>query len=302
MSLGYRRYEIDVPKGNAHYANENFRIYAKRETMEPAGNFHTLQHIHEDFEVMHILEGYLWYHIDGKLIKMETGDAVFINSNEMHGSELKESSGCRFEIVLVHPSIYTSIPTIVTRYLNPLMRNPDLAWMHFAAGTKTAQRIGEIIHRMVQAEETAEDGSELIETAEAVYLLKEIWSAAKEKRLSLHREDSHEVSLLNQMTACIYQGYSEKLSLNEIAESASVSVSTANRIFRTYLDRSPVDFLNQCRLEAAAGMLRNIEKAISEIALDCGFSQQSYFNRMFKREYGVTPASYRKCPNDSYVH
>lgn len=144
------------------------------------------------------------------------------------------------------------------------------------------------------------DGYELNLISDAYLFLKNIWQSSGHQTSS--DPLSQDMTLLNHMTACIYQNYSEKLSLSDIASSANVSISTANRIFRHFLNSTPIDFLNQCRLEAAAGLLRTTNRPIADIAYDCGFSQQSYFNRIFRREYGCTPASYRKHPNDIYVH
>lgn len=299
MALNYTRYEIQVPEGNVHYPEEGLRIFARKEVMEPEDNFHSLQHIHEDFECMHILEGYLYYTIDGETIKAGKGDVVFINSNEMHASQLKESQGCRFEIILIHPSVYASVPMIVTDYLNPVLQ-ADNAYKIYSAGSREAYTLSSIIHHMSELLSGKNDGYELNLISDAFLFLKNIW-------LSLDHQSSsdpvsQDMTLLNHMTACIYQHYSEKLTLANIASSASVSISTANRIFRHFLNSTPIDFLNQCRLEAAAGLLRSTNRPISDIAYDCGFFQQSYFNRIFRREYGCTPASYRKHPNDIYVH
>ena len=44
----------------------------------------------------------------------------------------------------------------------------------------------------------------------------------------------------------------------------------------------------------SASLLRNTNESISSIAFACGFGQQSYYNRLFLREYGMTPKEYRK--------
>ena len=41
-------------------------------------------------------------------------------------------------------------------------------------------------------------------------------------------------------------------------------------------------------------MLSTTDKNIAEIAASCGFGQQSYYNRLFLREYGMTPKAFRK--------
>ena len=55
-----------------------------------------------------------------------------------------------------------------------------------------------------------------------------------------------------------------------------------------------VEYLNQYRLEIAAGELAESGESVTEIALNAGFNNLSYFNRVFKRSFGMTPREYRK--------
>ena len=59
-----------------------------------------------------------------------------------------------------------------------------------------------------------------------------------------------------------------------------------------------VRYLNDYRLGMAGQMLKENTDSILEIAQNAGFENLSYFNRMFKRKYGVTPGQYRKDEND----
>jgi two-component system response regulator YesN len=48
------------------------------------------------------------------------------------------------------------------------------------------------------------------------------------------------------------------------------------------------------RLERAKKLLENNTLTVSEIALGCGFSDQSYFSKVFSSKYGISPTDYRK--------
>lgn len=65
-------------------------------------------------------------------------------------------------------------------------------------------------------------------------------------------------------------------------------------LFKKYTQNSPIEFLNLYRLEVSTSFLKNTTDNISTISLNCGFGQQSYYNRLFIREYGITPKEYRK--------
>ena len=53
-------------------------------------------------------------------------------------------------------------------------------------------------------------------------------------------------------------------------------------------------YLNDYRLTLAAKSLLETHKAVLEIASECGFENLSYFNRIFKKKYGITPREYRQ--------
>ena len=85
----------------------------------------------------------------------------------------------------------------------------------------------------------------------------------------------------------------EKLSLDEIAASGNVSRSKCCRIFKHYLQQSPIDFLNAYRLKISCSLLTATDKSVTEIALACGFNNLSYFSKYFCQHYGCTPRAYR---------
>jgi AraC family transcriptional regulator len=67
-----------------------------------------------------------------------------------------------------------------------------------------------------------------------------------------------------------------------------------SRDFPKYFHTSVGDYLRKIRLEKALGLLAGTSMAATEIAYDCGFSDQSHFIRAFRQVMGMTPASYKK--------
>ena len=55
-----------------------------------------------------------------------------------------------------------------------------------------------------------------------------------------------------------------------------------------------VDYLNDYRLSMASRMLVSSDDKIIDIAAHCGYDNLSYFNRIFKKKYGITPSAYRR--------
>lgn len=79
------------------------------------------------------------------------------------------------------------------------------------------------------------------------------------------------------------------VSLAELAQACDLSVSHFSRAFRATTGKSPFAWLTAVRLDAAKQMLRSGAVPIAEIALRCGFANQSHFTRIFTRHIGAPP-------------
>jgi AraC family transcriptional regulator len=84
------------------------------------------------------------------------------------------------------------------------------------------------------------------------------------------------------------------LSLAEIAAAAGVHRVHLSREFRRYFSATVGEFLRRKRIEHACHMVSTTSVPLSEIAMTCGFSDQSHFSATFRRQVGVTPARFRQ--------
>jgi AraC-like DNA-binding protein len=84
------------------------------------------------------------------------------------------------------------------------------------------------------------------------------------------------------------------ISLAKIAEACGLSVSHFARAFRKSTGLAPHAWLLRARVEHAMTLLRQQDQPLSEIALACGFVDQSHFTRVFVQRVGLTPGSWRR--------
>ena len=73
------------------------------------------------------------------------------------------------------------------------------------------------------------------------------------------------------------------------ADLCNMSESNFRRLFREYMDMSPIEYRNDLRLKNAKAMLGSGEYNVSETAAASGFSNLSFFIRLYKKKYGYTP-------------
>ncbi|CCH52437.1 transcriptional regulator, AraC family [Fibrisoma limi BUZ 3] len=85
------------------------------------------------------------------------------------------------------------------------------------------------------------------------------------------------------------------LSLTELAESLDVNPAYVSRTFARYFDDlSFGDYIRKLRIEKALNLLETTTYTLTEIAYLTGFSDQSHFTRIFKKQMGQNPSDYRK--------
>lgn len=92
----------------------------------------------------------------------------------------------------------------------------------------------------------------------------------------------------------IYTNYADSITVTDMAQRVSMSVSNLFAVFKKATGMSPVRFLNEYRLSVASLLLLQTEDDIKSIAERVGISDRFYFSRLFKNKYGVSPVKYRK--------
>ena len=97
-------------------------------------------------------------------------------------------------------------------------------------------------------------------------------------------------------TACelIQDCPSDTPTIRDVAKTVGVHSAHLARVFRTFLGCTPGDLLRARRLNLAAAALMKSDRALTEIALDSGYSDQSQFTKAFCRLYGAPPGTYRR--------
>ncbi len=112
--------------------------------------------------------------------------------------------------------------------------------------------------------------------------------------LRVPRQEHEEYQLIAKAVEHIHQHFDEPLRLPELAKLAKLSVYQLDQRIRRLFNITPGQYITKVRIEHACQLLRRSENSIVDIALDCGFGDQSAFSRQFKASVGMTPSQYRK--------
>jgi AraC-type DNA-binding domain-containing proteins len=113
-------------------------------------------------------------------------------------------------------------------------------------------------------------------------------------KLSIKRSTKQN-ELVRKVNDLIRKEYNNpNMSLNWIADELGMSSIYLSRVYKQQTLTAIVDVINQVRMEQAREQLMNTSLPVVDIALKCGYTSSSYFHRMFKKNFGVTPSDFRK--------
>jgi AraC family transcriptional regulator len=101
---------------------------------------------------------------------------------------------------------------------------------------------------------------------------------------------------IRRAVALVEANFAAKLSRQEMARAAGLSVSHFSKLFALCIGASPHQYLVRCRLRHAKKLLLTPEESLSlvDVAAEAGFADQAHFSRHFRRVYGVSPLVFRR--------
>jgi YesN/AraC family two-component response regulator len=144
----------------------------------------------------------------------------------------------------------------------------------------------EVNHRYLQR---INDSRSVVEVTENVYIILDQLAV---KIFSF--QGIRHASALRKAERFIWENYTRKISLKEIANTSGLSAPYFSTIFKDEMGENLFNYLNRLRVEKASSMLRETGSSISEISTACGFKDQSWFSKIFKSHTGFSPCKYRE--------
>ena len=255
-----------------------------------------LAHWHNSFELIEVVEGKFYCNVDGSEFLINKGNICIINRGRLHHIYTEDHNAfkCRKKTIIFNPDYFIKDQNIYEKYILPLLEKDAFAHIQF----NIKKGIGLDINTLMKEIEALEDekpiGYELEEYSLIYKVIRYLYLAYQSSKQSIHTAYDANVQIQRNMTSFIHEHFGSKIGLEDIAEAGQVSKSTCIRLFHKYTGKSPIDFLNSYRLQMSAEKLVTTSEQITEIAYACGFGQPSYFNRLFLKEYNMTPNQYRK--------
>ena len=245
-------------------------------------------HWHPELELIRVLKGKLHLNLANKEYDLEEGCFVLITSNLPHSAI---PDNCEYDCIVFDSTILlgkneeTNLlitrvmeHAIIPQYVFPAEDNPiihDSAWHlfdSFAARTSGYQTI----------------------VLGALYIImgmimrRGLYTISDQKSEFAFRKSVK----LQQAINFIEESFQKHLTLEDIATSIGMTPKSFCRFFKDMAHCSPIDYLNNYRIDRAGYQMLTTDMTVTEIALENGFNDLSYFIKTFKKYKGTTPKKY----------
>lgn len=149
-----------------------------------------------------------------------------------------------------------------------------------------------LLEELLTLEETRSSNRELLENELLHRLATQLLLWQKEKDTDGHTDST--LSKLQEIRSYLDEHYTEKLSLDELANRFYISKYHMSREFKKSFGITMGNYLTSLRITKAKEMLRFSDLQIETIARNCGIEDNSYFNKVFQKAEGITAREYRR--------
>ena len=277
-----------MPDGSEqiHYQNPEIPIYIRSGDLIRLPNMAALSHWHKDVEILFVEKGHLSYNVNGNIVRIEEGDAIFITPRQMHHGFSSDGTDCRYVCICFHPELLASHRYLYEHYVEPIVTHTGMPYLLIEKGKPGNDRILNVICGITEKRDLdLELMGKLFELWQCIYDISKV-----NDTVSIDKN----LENLKQMIAFIHTQYAERITLDQIAAAGSVCRSRCCQLFKKYIGSSPNEYVTSYRLERAMEFLRETDSSVTEIANNCGFSSSSYFAESFAKWKGCTPTEYRR--------
>ncbi|MEX9252445.1 transcriptional regulator ChbR [Pseudenterobacter timonensis] len=265
--------EIKTAREQQLFNGKNFHVVIYNKT-ESAGGLH--QHDYYEFTI--VLTGRYYQQINGKRVLLERGDFVFIPMGSHHQS-FYEFGATRILNVGVSRAFFEKhylalVPFCFVASQVYRVRNEFLTWI-------------ETVIASLNFRDSEFD--EFIETV-TFYVM---------NRLRHYRDDQRQGEDIPQWLRTVVELMHDKNQFGENALENMIALSGKSQEYLTratqrYYQKTPVQIINDIRINFAKKQLEITNYPITDIAYEAGYSSPSLFIKTFKKLTSFTPGSYRK--------
>ena len=253
-------------------------------------------HWHEEIEVIIVLDGSCDYRINLDSFVINKGDILIIGSQSLHSLTSIPNENMTWASFVFNINMLKSSNTDGTllKYIAPLLNHEHQLPIILKDNINCYPKIFDVIENIIYCYYEKDIAYEL----ELKSLLFKFFSLLYKNDLIERNQSKNNLTInttdkIKLVLNYINDHYSEDISINTLAELCEYSEYHFMRFFKKHIGLTCVQYINNLRLEKSSILLTSTNNAIMDISLEVGFDNLSYFNKLFKRKYNLTPKEFR---------
>ncbi len=247
-------------------------------------------HWHDEFEIIYVKSGFLTVSISGENYIGKPGDAFVVSPGNLHfmGSQTGNVDYFTFLFPLKYISFRTD-DILDDKLLEPLNSG------HLMISPEIEDTVKEQCEQLVEIYGAKKEESQSKITAQIktkIILLQfilELWK----KGFIVENDTGGKNTVEKEMVSYIQQNFTGKILLKEFGEQFHLSEKYISRYFKEHFHITISQYVTYLRLEHAKQLLQDTDIPVTEVAMQSGYQNVSYFIRSFKKTYGMSPLKYR---------
>ena len=252
-------------------------------------------HWHDEMEIVFVEQGEYIESVDFEEYHVKSGDIVFINPSMLHSFRQFENKRTVFRSIIFNMCLLTGSNTDACsiKYFVPFAENSYISPVVISSDHPHYSKIRRIVLNMISLYDEKGDFFELKLKAE-VYSL--FYLLFKDVFVSdLNDAGIKDITTRNIKVIIDYinENYMNNITIDELAETVNLSKHYFMRFFKKYMGMTCIEYINDYRLNIASNLLLTTRVQITEVAASIGITNLSYFNRIFKKKFHMTPKEYR---------
>ena len=246
-------------------------------------------HWHTEWEIIRILSGEFLITINDEKILAKKGDIIFIQDGALHGGTPND---CIYECIVFDIKLLLKQNHICTKLLQDIILHNKLINIKMPSNLTPLNLNCEFLFDSLGSKY---DGYEFI-TQGSLYNVIGIILQNKLYTINSTVSNKTEEKMLQfkKVISMIEENYSSTITLNDLSKVAGMTPKYFCKFFQSMSNKTPIEYLNLYRIESACEQLLSTDLPVTDIAINCGFNDVSYFIKTFKKYKGVTPKQYIK--------
>lgn len=242
-------------------------------------------HWHVEYEMIIVKKGQLKLILDGKSFYVNEGESAFISGGVVHGGIPEE---CEYYCIVFDLAALFKDVALCSKSVAIFLTNADCFTGVYGAERKQSAIMREILYSM----QNRDNGYDL----NVIGLLWKLLGAFVSEPVISEGEqiNKSQRQKLKDVLSYIRKNIDKNITLEELAQVSGMSPRYFCRVFKSMTGRTPIEYVNYYRIETASQMLITTGESVTDIALNCGFNDMSYFSKMFKKLKGINPSKFRQ--------